>query len=132
MNIKPGDLEEQISSLFRAIGSPARLRILLAIGKGEACVCHLEAQLGLRQAYISQHLMALREAGLLSTRREGRYVYYRLDDEELLKLVQTAGAITGIPQAKLKGLIQEDPIPFCECPGCTSLIKSESIAVQNG
>ena len=130
MNIKSSVVEDQISSLFRSIGPPTRLRILLAIGVGEACVCHLEAQLGLRQAYISQHLMALREAGLLSTRREGRYVYYRLDDERLLKLIQTAGAIAKIPDVELDGLIQEDRLPQCECPGCTT-IHPESIPVQN-
>ena len=51
--------------------SPApRLEILLGIGAGEACVCHLEAMFGLRQATLSQHLMALREAGVVTDRRE--------------------------------------------------------------
>lgn len=53
-----------IADLFRLLGQPVRLRILLAIGTGEACVCHLEAHLGLRQALISQYLMVLRDAGL--------------------------------------------------------------------
>ncbi|NWG07099.1 MAG: winged helix-turn-helix transcriptional regulator [Chloroflexi bacterium] len=52
-------MAEQISPLLSAIASPQRIAILLAIGTGEACVCHLEASLGWRQAYISQHLMAL-------------------------------------------------------------------------
>jgi ArsR family transcriptional regulator len=131
MNIKSSSVEDQISSLLRAIGPPTRLRILLAIGKGEACVCHLEALLELRQAYISQNLMALREAGLLSTRREGRYVYYRLVDERLLKLIQTAGAIAEIPDVELQGMIEDDPLPTCECPGCTATIHPEAIQIQN-
>lgn len=81
---------EQVSGLLETISKPARLRILSAIGQAEACVCHLEAVLGLRQSYISQHLMALRSAGLLDTRREGRYVYYSLCDERILALI--AGA----------------------------------------
>ena len=81
---------EQVSGLLETISKPARLRILSAIGQDEACVCHLEAVLGLRQSYISQHLMALRSAGLLDTRREGRYVYYSLCDERILALI--AGA----------------------------------------
>jgi ArsR family transcriptional regulator len=131
MNIKSSSVEDQISNLLRAIGPPTRLRILLAIGKGEACVCHLEALLGLRQAYISQHLMALREAGLLHTRRDGRYVYYRLEDENLLKLIRTAGVIAKIPDVTLNTLIQYDPLPNCECPGCNSTIHSGMIQVQN-
>ncbi len=51
-----------ISNIFRQLSQPSRIEILLAIGEGEACVCHLEAKLGMRQAYISQHLMALRDA----------------------------------------------------------------------
>lgn len=55
---------DEIAHLLQTIGQTARLQILLAIGEGEACVCHLEAALGWRQAYLSQHLMALREAGM--------------------------------------------------------------------
>jgi DNA-binding transcriptional ArsR family regulator len=130
MNMISDSAEDQISNLFRAIGPSTRLSILLAIGKGEACVCHLEAQLGLRQAYISQHLMALREAGLLSSRRDGRYVYYRLDDERLLVLIQTAAAIADIPEMELEKLIQDEPLPHCECPGCSTIIHPESLQVQ--
>lgn len=46
----------------------------MAIGSSEACVCHLEAMPGYRQAVISQHLKALREAGVLGTRRGGKYI----------------------------------------------------------
>lgn len=55
--------EEQISKLLSLIGQPARIQILLIIGAQEACVCHLEAVLGMRQASISQHLMVLRKTG---------------------------------------------------------------------
>jgi ArsR family transcriptional regulator len=63
------DISKEIAFLLRVLGQPERLSILLLIGKGEACVCHLEAALGLRQAYISQHLMALREANIVIARR---------------------------------------------------------------
>jgi ArsR family transcriptional regulator len=56
---------ESVSDLFQTIGSPARLQILLAIGEGDACVCHLEATFHWRQAYLSQHPMSLRKAGIL-------------------------------------------------------------------
>ena len=78
MNIKSSSEIKKISQLLRAISSTPRLRILLAIGTGEACVCHLEAKLGLRQAYISQHLMDLRKGKVLTSRREGRFIFYRI------------------------------------------------------
>ncbi|MEJ2350922.1 MAG: metalloregulator ArsR/SmtB family transcription factor, partial [Anaerolineales bacterium] len=87
--------------MFRSLGQMARLRILLAIGTGEACVCHLEARLGLRQAYISQHLMALRKAGIVTDQREGRYIFYRLQNPRLLELIQLAGVLSGIPEDEL-------------------------------
>ena len=103
---------ERISDLFQVIGQEARLQILLAIGKRETCVCHLEAVLGWRQAYISQHLKALREAGLVSDRRQGRYIHYRLIEPALLDLIFQA--------AKMRGVTLPDLAPSqeCGCPNC--------------
>jgi ArsR family transcriptional regulator len=124
MNIKTTSLEEQIAQLLRTIDQPARLRILMAIGHSEACVCHLEAMLELRQAYISQHLMALRQAAVLTTRREGRYVYYRLSDPHLLDLIQLAGSMTGVDENTMQTLIQSEPFPLCECPNCAAELQA--------
>src|SRR3989337_4266011 len=71
-------IPNKLAQVFRSLGQPARVNILLAIGTGEACVCHLEAATGQRQAYISQQLMALRRAKLVATRRDGRNIFYRL------------------------------------------------------
>ncbi|UCD42390.1 MAG: helix-turn-helix transcriptional regulator, partial [Chloroflexota bacterium] len=89
MNLQP------VSSLLRAISQPARIEILLAIGSGEACVCHLETATGQRQAYISQQLMALRSAGIVTSRREGRNIYYRLTDQAILDLIHQTVVISG-------------------------------------
>jgi ArsR family transcriptional regulator len=82
--------EEKISLLLHTLGQPVRIRILLAISDDEACVCHLETMLGLRQAYISQHLMAMRNAGILTTRRDGRFIFYceYSDNECCIKIPQ--------------------------------------------
>ena len=61
---------KQLAEVFSLLGQPARLNILLAIGNGQVCVCHLESALGLRQAYISQQLMLLRNAGLIEVQSE--------------------------------------------------------------
>ena len=116
---------EELSRIFRTISSPARLRILLAIGKGEACVCHLEAILGYRQSYISQHLMALRSADVLETRREGRYIFYRLRDKRMLKLIQEADAIAGVPEDETKPMPEFEKISQCCCPSCVPIVQIE-------
>jgi len=106
-----------VASFLETISPLSRLQILLAIGTGEACVCHLEAALGLRQAYISQHLMALRKADILLDRREGRYVFYRLKSAALLDLITAAAALSGISSESVSALINRDS-PACNCPQC--------------
>ena len=105
-----------IVSLFETISPLARLEILLILGAGEACVCHLEARLGYRQAYISQHLMILRQAGLLESRREGKYIFHRLAKPEILDLLQEAARISGVTLPKLEVV---SPEKQCACPTCS-------------
>ncbi len=111
-------LSEKIAETLQVISPPARLAILIAIGRGEACVCHLESILGWRQAYISQHLMSLRKAEILLDRRAGRYVYYRLKDEAILALVRDAAALAGLDPQSVDALANPTPGPDCECPHC--------------
>ncbi|MCE9644486.1 MAG: metalloregulator ArsR/SmtB family transcription factor [Chloroflexi bacterium] len=121
-------LSEQIAVPLEAIASPQRVAILLAIGTGEACVCHLEASLGWRQAYISQHLMALRKADILQDRRAGRYIYYRLANASFLDLVTAAATLSGISAESISTLINTQVNPSCECPQCTpALIPANSL-----
>ncbi len=96
MNIKEKHPINQISDLLREISAPSRMRILLAVGKEEVCVCHLEATLGMRQAYLSQHLMALRKAGVLITNRDGRFINYRLANPRTLDLIQNAANLLDV------------------------------------
>ena len=120
--IKKQNPLEPISVLLETIAPLNRLQILLAIGTGESCVCHLEAALGLRQAYISQHLMALRKAELLLDRREGRYIFYRLKDPLLLNLISASAALNGIPAEAISALINTRINPSCECPQCVPVL----------
>ena len=112
-------VSKQIAEPLSAIASPQRIAILLAIGKGEACVCHLETALGLRQAYISQHLMALRKADILQDRREGRYVFYKIKNASLLDLITASASLSGRLSAEsVSSLINTQVYPSCECPHC--------------
>jgi ArsR family transcriptional regulator len=66
-------------SLFRALGDPTRLRALLLLEHcGELCVCELTHALAISQPKISRHLAILRDAGIVTDRRVGHWVYYRL------------------------------------------------------
>ena len=116
MNKFPPD--ERLSRIFKAISTPARFQILMAIGEGEACVCHLEALLDLRQAYISQQLMEMRDADLVDTRRDGRYIFYRLTEPQLLDVIIDIGKLFDIPTEEIETLLNTDPLPHCCCPDC--------------
>ena len=119
--------DEKISRIFRAISTPTRFRILTAIGKSEACVCHLEALLDLRQAYISQQLMEMRDAGLLETRRDGRYIFYRLTEPGLLDVLLDISRLFDIPYEDIESLFNSDPNPQCCCPDCLEQLKHDRI-----
>lgn len=122
--------ETQIAELFKALSQPARIEILLAIGTGEACVCHLEARLNMRQAYISQQLMALRQAGILETRRDGRYIYYRLADPAALELITRAAEVLNIPAEKLRRTVSAQEMAACPCPHCETQPAQRVIEIE--
>ncbi len=116
------DISEKLAAPINAIASSQRIAILLAIGNGEACVCHLEAALGWRQAYISQHLMALRKADILQDRREGRYIYYRLKNASYLNLILDSATLSGLTTESVSTIINTQTYPTCECPHCTPAV----------
>jgi len=128
--MKTTPFEKKAAKLFSSIGNPFRIKILLTIGKGEACVCHLEALLGKRQAFISQHLMALRKEGILETRREGKYVYYRLADLKTLDLIRKTGELAGMEDTQLLKLDAPGFLPKCPCPKCQSQVAAHGNKVK--
>ncbi len=113
------DQYDLLAELLKAMGHPVRLRILDILRDGEKCVCHLEAVLGLRQAYVSQQLIILRKAGLVTDRKDGLRVYYRITDHAIIHLLDQAQAIlkrqgvTFVPLSKLQPA-------NCSCPDCAA------------
>jgi len=107
--------EKRLTNLFKALMHPARLAILDILRNGEQCVCHLEAHLSFRQAYISQQLAVLREAGLIQDSRDGLNIYYRIARPEVFALIDVARTMVGIP-------IPRSPFDTaraeCPCPKC--------------
>ncbi len=73
-----------------ALGDPTRLKLLLALGEAELCVCDLAAAAGASPSGVSHHLRLLRALRLVRSRRDGRMIYYRLDDEHVGDLLRTA------------------------------------------
>ena len=67
-----------LSRLFKALGDETRVRIVGLLSHGELCVCHIEDALGISQPNASRQLSVLRAAGVVDSRREGSWVYYRL------------------------------------------------------
>lgn len=74
---------KQTTILLKALAEESRLRILALLGQGELCVCDLIAVLQLPQSTVSRHLALLKNAGWVTDRRQGLWMYYRLADEGL-------------------------------------------------
>jgi ArsR family transcriptional regulator, arsenate/arsenite/antimonite-responsive transcriptional repressor len=77
--------------LFRALADPTRLRLLNLIGNREICVCYFVEILGVGQPKISRHLAYLRKAGIVASRRDGKWMHYRLSmprDESAAAVLQ--------------------------------------------
>ena len=68
----------QRTAVFKALGHPARLRMVDALGEGERCVCDLVEVAGLAWSTVSRHLAVLKKAGVLEDEKRGQQVYYRL------------------------------------------------------
>lgn len=81
-----------VAAIFAILGDPTRIRVLTALSAGELCVCDLAAATGVNRSTISHQLRVLRDHRLVRRRREGKIVYYALDDDHVLQLLGIAGA----------------------------------------
>ena len=74
----PAAMATDLVMLFQALGDRTRLRLLNLLAAGELCVCYFVELLGEAQPKISRHLAYLRRSGLVDSRREGKWIHYRL------------------------------------------------------
>lgn len=79
--------------LFHALSDETRLRIVTMLSQGEQCVCELTGALDAAQSRLSFHLKTLKDAGVVSDRRAGRWVYYTLVPGALEEIAATAQAL---------------------------------------
>jgi ArsR family transcriptional regulator len=91
--------------LFHALADPTRLRIVQLLRHGERCVCDLTEAADAAQSRLSFHLKVLKDAGLLVDRRDGRWVYYQLQQKALDKLGSALSSF-------------EPHMPSPKCRGC--------------
>lgn len=108
-----------LAETFRALGDPTRVRILDALSHGELCVCDLAAIVRMSESAVSHQLRLLRNLRLVRPRREGRMVFYALDDRHIVTLFrqglkhvqenaarpkapQTAGLSSGPPARRVR------------------------------
>jgi len=81
-----------LSEIFKVLGDETRTKILYLLAHGELCVCDLASILDMSLPAVSHHLRLLKALRLVKYRREGKMVYYSLDDEHILNLIREAQA----------------------------------------
>ncbi len=79
---------QALSDMFRILGDPTRVRIVDALAEGELCVCDIAEHVGISESAVSHQLRLMRGMRIVRGRREGRCVYYTLDDQHVLDLFQ--------------------------------------------
>ena len=92
--------DEQVEgqlTMFKALANQHRIRILEALRDGELCACELQVVLEAPQSTVASHLRELKDAGLVKTRRQGKWTYYRIGDTAVLQLLDIADALTEEP-----------------------------------
>ena len=90
-----GGAPEDIAEIFATLGDPTRLRVLIALGDRELCVTDLAAATGVNRTTVSHQLRVLRQHRLVRRRRDGKVVYYALDDEHVTALLRLASDHVG-------------------------------------
>ena len=99
---------ERHAKIFHALSDARRLRVIDLLRGGERCVCDLQADLACAQSLLSFHLKTLRAAGLVTARKDGRWMHYALSPDGLLHAEQALNAL-GQPKSILRRL----PVKCC-------------------
>lgn len=86
-NLIEDSVASHAANLFKVLGDPTRVKILQLLSVKEMCVCDISIVLDMTQSAISHQLSTLRHAGLVKNRKEGKVVYYSLDDHHVLTIL---------------------------------------------
>lgn len=114
----------EFMNITRALADENRIRALLALRKGELCVCQITEMFGLAPSTISKHLSILFQAGLVESRKDGRWIYYKLPGSDAPVVVREAldwvkKALARNPHVLednrlLRKIIRQDPAELCK------------------
>jgi ArsR family transcriptional regulator, arsenate/arsenite/antimonite-responsive transcriptional repressor len=114
---------DRFTALASALSDSNRVRALMALERGEACVCRLIELLGLAPSTVSKHMAVLRQAGLVKSRKQGRWIYFRLADGKpdtvaarFISLAQNAlkdDETVRSDKKRLKEILQQKPEALC-------------------
>lgn len=89
INMLEAETIDSLSKLFKVLGDPTRIKILWALNVHDLCVLDICEVLGMTKSAVSHQLGTLKEAKLVKARREGKEVYYSLDDEHVKEIFET-------------------------------------------
>lgn len=113
----------EFMNITRALADESRIRVLFALREGELCACQIVEFLALAGSTVSKHLSVLHQAGLVSMRKDGRWVYYALPGTEAPPAVRSAlkwvfGTAGDLPRIAedvrgLKRILKLDPVELC-------------------
>ena len=122
------DAVQGLADTFSALGDPTRVRILDALSHGELCVCDLAAVLRLSQSAVSHQLRLLRGMRLVRPRRDGRVVFYSLDDQHIMSLfrqtLQHVEESASATRAASRETASRDSRPQTGCPWLSARSRS--------
>lgn len=93
----------ELVAIARALGDPIRIRIVAALRNGELCVCELADALGISQSSLSSHLQVCRQTGVLTKRKESRWIYYSLSPRYAPLIERIFCELQTVGQALLSG-----------------------------
>lgn len=93
----------EIPALMKALADPIRMEVVQTLAGGERCVCELTEALGVAQSRLSFHLKVMRQAGLITAREEGRWVYYKLAPQAFAQMRGWLTRLEKLSQERAEG-----------------------------
>jgi len=94
---------KELLSIFKALSDETRLRIIKLLEQGELCVCDITAALDMVQPKVSFHLSALKEAGLIKDRKQGKWIHYNLNEKDMFRRMLILSACERMQESTISG-----------------------------
>jgi ArsR family transcriptional regulator, arsenate/arsenite/antimonite-responsive transcriptional repressor len=93
----------ELVTIFKALSDETRLRVIKLLEQGELCVCDITAALDMVQPKVSFHLSALKEAGLIKDRKQGKWIHYSLNEKDLFRRMLILSACERMQDSTISG-----------------------------